>query len=728
MSISKPPFKFYLKQDEQTFYAISAGNVITTADPWPIIDPANGEESAPMNWADMDISFIRSPNWHGVMMRYAIPYEVTEYAARIMRHIQVEFGFDAVAYLYIERLNTFTNEYIPFDSQEFDLTNFRSDYTVTSTDLLPGGIQALIESRESTVYEIPLDEEKVKFEITGPFLTAAYKYAMGTGSGTTATQTRVAMPLGFAVKDGEYEVGATRNPVFLNMGTTNTPFPQAQQDNFFFQAGLSMTATVFFSNSITFTSDNANADDARFELRLTQLLDGQNTRSQDILLYQDPALLAPGQSRTLNINFTSLSFTVNAKARYYLEMRAFIPNETQVNNFTISWGNGNFNILPVFRLATSQAEGFRPATLFRKLIQSLTDYKSIGVSGFLSNPNIMVRDNKPYNTIISPGDSIRNLSDAKVKTTLSEFFQFATSVWMMGLGIENGNVRMEPLTYFYDRNTMILDLTEWNPQGVIDFSWQVNNEDLANELKVGYEDQNNDTLNGRYDAHSYHIRQMPVLRPKGEINLISPYIASPFAIESIRNKRGQDTTDKEGDNKNYLAVIDDTATNGVYPLERDYSIAFGIPNAESGYNYSITPLRNARRNDAYVRASLPPQLNSDYINLNSSPKNTDLVSGYPNAATIAESAGIPVGAMGTPLYLPYLFNFRAASRISLIDQLNANPYGYVRFPIATRTGEISYLLGFIQKAGQHPADNEVYEWTLLAHPDTDLNVLKDYGN
>jgi hypothetical protein len=88
-------------------------------------------------------------------------------------------------------------------------------------------------------------------------------------------------------------------------------------------------------------------------------------------------------------------------------------------------------------------------------------------------------------------------------------------------------------------------------------------------IKVGHAEQQVDDTNGKYDFAGYQIYSTPM---KGiaakEINLQSPYKASPYEIETKRaNYEGQLTTDAPSDNDIFaIAAISDADANTMTTL------------------------------------------------------------------------------------------------------------------------------------------------------------------
>ncbi len=60
-----------------------------------------------------------------------------------------------------------------------------------------------------------------------------------------------------------------------------------------------------------------------------------------------------------------------------------------------------------------------------------------------------------WNFLLVPGDELRGIEGAKLKTTLSDLFKAADSLWCSGLSVVNGLLRLEAREFFFDSSNPI---------------------------------------------------------------------------------------------------------------------------------------------------------------------------------------------------------------------------------------------------------------------------------
>ncbi len=177
--------------------------------------------------------------------------------------------------------------------------------------------------------------------------------------------------------------------------------------------------------------------------------------------------------------------------------------------------------------------------------------------------------------VYTSGDGLRSLPNSVIKTSLNSFFDDARVRYAAGLGVEGKKLVIESFEHFLDTSDPI------HLGKVKDLKVSVATDLLANTLKVGYNAQTIDDVNGKYSFNNTHIYSSPITKISRELNLVSPYITDPYVIELYRiNSEGKSTTDKSNDNN--VFVLD------VERLEHTFSYVLALASAPFGFFISST--------------------------------------------------------------------------------------------------------------------------------------------
>jgi hypothetical protein len=149
------------------------------------------------------------------------------------------------------------------------------------------------------------------------------------------------------------------------------------------------------------------------------------------------------------------------------------------------------------------------------------------------------------------------------------------------------------------------------------------------------------------------------------------------------NLEKKTTTDNESDNDAFMLNIDtelQTDDDGLeyYKLYRkDYDSVAGLPHWETYFNLELSPHKRLLSYGRYLR-SLYDYSDLKYFELTSSDKNVDLATTI-GSLTILESEKIQIGGLGDKIFLPYYLNFVTKVPVNLLELIEENQYGFVKF-------------------------------------------------
>lgn len=216
----------------------------------------------------------------------------------------------------------------------------------------------------------------------------------------------------------------------------------------------------------------------------------------------------------------------------------------------------------------------RPSTVLNRLLSSMTG--SADVVGEIASGV----DERLDNTIILPAESIRGLENAKLYTSYTKF-----SNWMKAefgfVPVIGGNK-----VSFVHRDSLFQDKEIKNlGSRSTDFEYSVNSSLIYSRLKVGYDKQDYDSVNGR-DEFRFGVEYTTgTTLTDNTMEFVSPYRADVYGIEFLAAKRGEDTTDSDSDNDVFMvgASLDGSSQRFVLIRGGKYAIS-GVISSETMFN------------------------------------------------------------------------------------------------------------------------------------------------
>jgi hypothetical protein len=417
--------------------------------------------------------------------------------------------------------------------------------------------------------------------------------------------------------------------------------------------------------------------------------------------------------------------------------------------------------------------GFKPFQLFDKLVKCLNSTTTTpngfpiipvgtpfaGGSAFLMT-DADTMDTNPYTTLWTSGNALRSIAgQTYITTSLYDFFKTMFAVYGCGMGLNGNTLSIEKLSTFFDASTEILDLGT----DISNFKINPMNEYAANHIRSGFKTQFQDfaqyvgTETSYYGIDVFNIQQdykTPITRNKQDLDWTAPIVADAYKIELARaasNTNGGSSPSASNDNYlietsgSVVAFPDvyDPAGNVVgvsgYGLRRYAGIqsitpgtppyARGLTFPETMYNFGLSPARCMFRKSGLLN-SICGTLQDDVIafqkqywqlyNGNTSISVSGIASNL-DGTLITEVQDIDISALGTKLFMPYMFTFDTVVPLNMYQIINANPYGYISFKwINQYSGVATQLKGFIWSVKQKLGDSSSVSFELLAHPDTGL--------
>lgn len=260
-----------------------------------------------------------------------------------------------------------------------------------------------------------------------------------------------------------------------------------------------------------------------------------------------------------------------------------------------------------------------PAILLNRLLKSINEEKE-GYIGEIDYSG----DTRLSSTMIMAAESARGLEKAKIYTSFKKFSDWMESVYGYVPDItENKVVFKKRTSLFHSEVQKRIGYTG------DEFKVKVNSSLIYALLRVGYDKQDYDSINGRDEFHFTNEYDTGITITDKALELISPLRADPYGIEFLVSKRGEDTTDSDSDNDTFFVGASLNEGFGYYELVRDgYSIT-GIISSSSMFNVMFSPRSIIEANKEYI-ASFMKSLrfasssgNSDVV-INDVAENSDI--------------------------------------------------------------------------------------------------------
>jgi hypothetical protein len=308
---------------------------------------------------------------------------------------------------------------------------------------------------------------------------------------------------------------------------------------------------------------------------------------------------------------------------------------------------------------------------------------------------------------LSDGLNLRLFPDKDISISLDKLFRAANALHNIGLAIYQDKIRVEPLEWFYKNKRLgIL-------KNVPSFTASVDPTRYYNQIFAGCERWETEFQGGLNEPNTKHEYTTRVKSIKNVLNILSPIIASSFALELTRRKNINrlPSTDWKYDNEHFWLALwqSDLAA---YPMDT-YSFMFspysGGVNVKSEYNIRLSPARMLLAHFNRIAACL--QTIEGKIDFVKGEGNTTMSvtknsvgnrqEDY-NFQPLAENQSFDFDDANVknvrPLWVPEIYQFEYPLTDEEYEMIQADPYGFLDFysdPMDIRSGfilEMDYSL------------------------------------
>ena len=539
------------------------------------------------NWDDFGISQKRS-NYDGVIRSFSTQFEFVNRSYELLKEEFEQHYLSAkAAIVFYLRNNSWNWDKIFHCTLDFG--TYSEDGMVVSINAVDDNLAAIIKAKRNILYEYPvadlytrsLNYDGLKFQYEAKYVLGGNTYESdgvqyvnitSISSGTNA----YTIPI---YKLSNSELPSLDSPIIFsdaqftgNSLEEGVPFAEALADvhvDFNFTTDYYVHIYQGVVNSIklrVFKKDSGGA----IEDVWSHYSDGFYKYINEII----PIDLIKGQ-----------------KVYFMMELTFGAPI---TNNVDVVFPNFSLGISFMSRINTVNIDVISPITVLGKLLDSMTDSTET-YSGLIDDYDPRMSMDRLSTSYIMAAESARGLPNAKLYTSYKKVCDWMEAEFGYVPVINENTVTFMHRDKLFT-STVVKDLgTEIN-----DYEFSVNDSLIYSSVKVGYDKEDYDSVNGRDEFRFTNEFSTGLNLRDNTLSLISPYRADAYGIEFLVQKRGEDTTDNDSDNDVFFVSCDQDGVN--LKLYRAYtpSQLSGLLSPETMFNFQYSPRFMLEANKKYI--------------------------------------------------------------------------------------------------------------------------------
>jgi len=407
-----------------------------------------------------------------------------------------------------------------------------------------------------------------------------------------------------------------------------------------------------------------------------------------------PGHFETGNSSTKPFNFTgSQTFTLPKGNKIWLYwsftyLVSASGSSTNEVTFFVGYDTADISIVSDTTTTASTCKAFGIHEAFSRVTESITGQATPFQSELLGRTNsqpVSYADTGCLGlNVITGGYNIRQIKQKNITkdprplfVSFSKLYNSINAINPIGYGQDNGVIRVEDISYFYQDTAPILEfdnvtVTETNAA-----------EFFVNNIEIGYDKWESEDVGGIDETNTVHEYATRIKNNKNPLSLLGELITSSYAIEHTRRSRVKKETDWKYDEDTCLI-----ATSGTLLFaEKDanFSSISNIIRPDTTYNLRYTPARNFVRWLKVINSCLL-KYNTDIIKFASGEGNIEAVSTQTDSCdgsygnnSLQENQNFSPFIGGstsevTPLWQPLFYEFQYPLTYAEYKTLKANRY------------------------------------------------------
>lgn len=535
-----------------------------------------------VNWDDVEMSFKRN-DYDGVVRSFSTKFEFSGGAySLLLREYQTNYlNSSATIVFYVRNNSWLLNEKFrcALDYSTFTYTDISCEINAVDDSLA-----SLIKAKKGTQYEYLVSELKeneplyydrlqmsseIKWLPTGETNDG---YVTNTYEGNSVIPLYIYGTPEIAIKD-IVEVQDVPMPTEITDIKDLWFFRNIQKGRAAGEGDISVNINWDVNVLLTGITSEYSAT-----LQLTQYYRG----AQDTVFLQQ---LVPGQN---NVQIKKKNYTIFREGRLVFRVNVTGSVTIKMDESIFSL---NFDEISKDKI---NIDIIKPVTLLNRLLKSMNNEKA-GLTGEISiNPNNPDMENITYAQIVA-AESVRGLDNAKIYTSYTKFSNWMSSVFGFVPVIGDNKVTFVHRDILF-QDKQVKDLKD----DTVDLNYNVSSSMIYSRLKVGYDKQDYDSVNGRDEFHFTNEYTTGITLTENVKELISPYRADAYGIEFLVVKRGEDTTDNDSDSDIFFVGAE--LEGEKYKLVRSGYTISGVISPSTMFNAMYSQLYMIKANARYLAA------------------------------------------------------------------------------------------------------------------------------
>lgn len=537
-------FLFYIRNREGYYYFVDELNTVQLSIP-TVPRPL---QHANKGWMEMVAAIIRNEKYRGNFKKITTPLQFVLDGKKILDNIAAYEGSQAYANFVIEQRVPDDFSYTLFFDGTIDFyDSYRFGEVYSTANIREQTLLDVLDAKENVVLEIPLTaDNSVDIQIDGVNLHYKTLYTVTDGFGDTAQYYTGRHVVELVAASNENPNARETKRTKFPVGTVPPLLRNTGQP--FYKAPVNGTLKIDYNYSafVKWLNTGVVPGPASNFTYVIRNLHADNTDTAYIIY------TANGQTNVFGVSYLSGKMhTVQGQINIPVIPGDEVYFYCAVNNMNLD-GQAclvTYQDSPAeFILDTFQREpatlhkGIRPYKLFQELITKISDGRFGGVSPFLFNDN---------RKILIPGSALRKDDIISVKTTIAKFLKYCYVNHLAVITDAMGNNAEMKAVWETYLDSECMDLSEVN-----EFEWAYSKQHMIGSIKVGYENIDigvDDQVNGKDEFNQTNYFTTGFDNIKEVYDIVSPYIASMYAIELLRiNFANRKTTDNKNDNEVFI--------------------------------------------------------------------------------------------------------------------------------------------------------------------------------
>lgn len=540
-----------------------------------------------VNWDDVEMSFKRG-DYDGVVRSFSTKFEFANgaYSLLLKEYLSNYLNSSATLVFYTRNNSWLLNEKFRC---ALDYSTFSYNDTTCEINAVDNSLASLIKAKKGTQYEYPVKEikESQPLDYDRLLMNSDIKWSIPSDAEEpNVSHVMTAYPNAYYTIPfymlGQPEI-ATKDIVEV-FDTAENRFESTESlfGEYLFKnisdRDLTIRIKVKFSVFITYQRPGVS-----FPIYIR--LSSYNENSKELKIYYQSATIQTFNTYTVDID-ENLTISPGEMINFNIVLAKY---QNFPVNFKFNSLDTPLNISFSERGKSVKIDCISPKVLLNRLLRSITDKNN--VTGEIATGV----DERLDMAMIVPAESIRGLPNAKIYTS---YIKFAN--WMSA---EFGFVPVigdEKVTFVH-RDTLFQDTEIKDLQdSTSDLEYNVNAGLVYSGVKVGYDKQDYDSVNGRDEFRFTNEYTTGITLTDNVLELVSPYRADAYGMEFLAEKRSEDTTDSDSDNDIFFvgASLDEEK----YKLVRDGYTISGVISPSTMFNAMYSQRLMIEANARYIGA------------------------------------------------------------------------------------------------------------------------------